>query len=134
LQARWVEIVGNKDSHSRQLGGNEKSKRADGKGHRKPGGIEKTSRDLGIPASNVRRSVRISKLSPAVKEAAKASGLDNNQSALLKAAKEKTPEKQVEALLDRAGAKKAGTEMKRPGRCPASLPHPARTSGVRGKR
>lgn len=44
----------------------------------------------------MQRAVRIASLSDAAKAEAKALGLDNNQSALLEAAKEKTPEKQVE--------------------------------------
>lgn len=47
------------------------------------GGLSQAARDLGLPRDTVRRAVRISKLDPAAKEAAKASGLDDNQSALL---------------------------------------------------
>lgn len=78
LQARWVEIVGkDKPGELRPVS-------KGGRGNK--GGINKAASDLGIPATNLKQSVRIASLSEDAKEAAKASSLDDNQSALLKEA------------------------------------------------
>ncbi|HEV7415805.1 MAG TPA: ParB N-terminal domain-containing protein, partial [Tianweitania sediminis] len=85
---------------SAQVAPNE-SKRADGRGHRPEGGIRAAARELGIDRDDARRAVTVASLSPEAKAAAKASGLDNNRSALLAASKETTPEAQVKALEER---------------------------------
>ena len=84
LQAAWVEIVEarKRDAQSAELRPIEKKQRADGKGHRKPSGINQAARDLGIPRSTLQQSVRIAKLSPEAKAEAKKLKLDNNQDAL----------------------------------------------------
>jgi len=76
LMARWVEITAAKheadakeaaaeaDVQSAQLAQIEKSKRADGRGHRKAGGIRQAARELGVPRDQVARSVKIAALSP----------------------------------------------------------------------
>ena len=51
------------------------------------------------------RAIKIASLSDEAKQAAVALGLDDNQSALLAAASELVPEKQVEKLKERAQAK-----------------------------
>jgi ParB family chromosome partitioning protein len=70
----------------------------------KPGrpesGDSLAARKLGIRREEVIRSHRIAKLSDEAKKEAEASGLDDNQSALLKAAKASTPEAQVGVLRD----------------------------------
>lgn len=105
LQARWLEIVEReKADQSREVRAIEGSKRADGKGHRKPSGIKQAARELGVPATNLRQSRKIAALSDAAKDAAREHGLDDNQSALLAAAKEREPEKQVEAITRRASS------------------------------
>lgn len=98
LQAKWAEVT-SKACHevSREVRGKLK-------GGRPKGGIEKAARELGIPATNLRQSLKIASLSPEAKDAAKAFGLDNNQSALLEAAKHKEPEQQVEAIKQRVEA------------------------------
>lgn len=62
------------------------------------GGVRAASRDLGIERTEVRRAVKIDSLAPEAKAEAKASGLDDNQSALLAAAKKPTADAQVEEL------------------------------------
>ena len=82
---------------------------------RPKGGTSKLARDLGRPRATVRRELKIDALKPEVKDAASALGLDDNQEALLKAAKHKEPEKQV-AVLQEIAAVKAQ---------PAIKPYPA---------
>ena len=57
---------------SRQLGGKHE-------GGRPEGDIEKSSRDLGIPASNIRRAIKIAGLSSAAKYAARSHNVADNQ-------------------------------------------------------
>jgi len=56
------------------------------------------ARDLGITRDEVRRANAIADLPEETKQAARAAGLDDNQSALLKAAKAATPEAQIAVL------------------------------------
>lgn len=108
LQAAWVEIVQarKRDAQSGEVRPIEEKQRADGKGHRKPSGINQAARELGVPATNLKQSVRIAKLSPEAKAEAEAEArklkLDDNQDALLEATKAKTPEAQVAAIERRA--------------------------------
>ena len=74
-------------------------------------GVAKASRDLGIDRSEVNRSVRIASITPEAREAARAVGLDDNQSALLKVASAPS-EKQVETVekIVKAKAPKAAKD------------------------
>ncbi|UFX41708.1 ParB/RepB/Spo0J family partition protein [Bradyrhizobium sp. 41S5] len=90
--AEWIKI--NERIHSSQIAKNE-SKRDDGRGHRPESGIAAAARDLGVDKDDAHRAVRVASLSEEAKEAARDSGLDNNRSALLEAARETEPEKQV---------------------------------------
>jgi ParB family chromosome partitioning protein len=56
------------------------------------------ARDLGITREEIRRAQTIAALPEATKETARSLGYDDNQSALLKAARETTPEAQIAAL------------------------------------
>jgi ParB-like chromosome segregation protein Spo0J len=58
------------------------------------------ARDLGVTCEEVTRAQMIASLSDEATKEAEALGLDDNQSALLKAAKASTPEAQVETLRD----------------------------------
>lgn len=69
------------------------------------GGVREAARELNISKDDARRSVKIGNLSPEAKDAALEAGLDDNQSALLAAAREDTAEQQVAVLKDRAEAK-----------------------------
>lgn len=62
------------------------------------GGINAAVRDLGIDRTEAQRAVKIAALAPEAKEAARSAGLDNNQSALLSAAREETPSAQVATI------------------------------------
>ena len=74
------------------------SKREDGRGHRHEGGDSLAARDLGISRDEVRRAKTIAALPETVKRAARDVRLDDNQAALLKAAKASTPEAQIAVL------------------------------------
>jgi hypothetical protein len=67
------------------------------KGGKQPGdkGVNKSARKLGLTRETIRRALKIDGISPEAKQAAKKRGLDRNQDALLKVAKESTPEQQV---------------------------------------
>jgi hypothetical protein len=64
---------------------------------RKEGGVAAASRALGITRQGAQRAIKVASIVPEAKEAAKAAGIANNQSALLKVA-EAPAEKQVEAV------------------------------------
>jgi len=77
---------------------------------RPEGGDSFAARELGITREEVRRAETIASLPNEVKAKAADLGLDDNQSALLTAAKAPTPQAQVEALerrADRAPARPA---------------------------
>lgn len=71
-------------------------------GGRPEGGLRAAVRELGIDRTDAQRSVKVASLHPEAKSAAIAAGLDDNRSALLEAAKGKTPEAQVRAIQERA--------------------------------
>jgi ParB family chromosome partitioning protein len=69
------------------------------------GGINAAVRDLGIDRTEAQRAVKIAALAPEAQETARDLHLDDNQAALLKAAKAPTAEAQVEVLQAHAAAK-----------------------------
>lgn len=87
-----------------------KSRREDGRGGSIGEGINAASRELGIDQTAAKRAVRIDSLSDEAKATAVELGLDDNQSALLQAAKAKTAEAQVEALKQRKERKRSAEE------------------------
>lgn len=95
--AEWVRITEESAVQSAQLGPIE-SKRADGRGHRPQSGINAAVKKLGITRQEGQRAVKIAGLAPEAKEAARAAGLDDHQSALLTAARESDPQQQVHVL------------------------------------
>jgi hypothetical protein len=97
--AELAEQKRNAELHSAQVAQNE-SKRQDGRGHRHEGGDALAARDLGLTRDKVRRAKIITALAEETKQAARDAGLDDNQSALLKAAKASTPEAQVAVLRE----------------------------------
>ena len=110
LMAKWVEITAQKQEQdakeaaakanlqSGQIGPIE-SKRADGRGHRKAGGINQAARELGVPATQVKRAVKIAALSPEAKKLAKK--LKAPQAVLLEAAKHDVADDQVAVIRGR---------------------------------
>jgi ParB-like chromosome segregation protein Spo0J len=84
-------------------------------GGRPEAGDRLAARDLGVSRDEVRRAQAIASLPEETKEAARSLGYDNNQSALLKAAKAETPAKQIDVLneiVERGGV--AATQSARP--------------------
>lgn len=67
-------------------------------------GINAAVEKLGIERNQAQRAVKIASLSPEAKQAARDVGLDNNQRALLTAAKE-APERQAAVIKEIAGAR-----------------------------
>ena len=76
-----------------------------GRGH--TGGINAAVRELGIKRTEAQRSVKIAGLAPEAKAEARALGLDDSQSTLLKAAKVPSKEAQIRALREEAARKAA---------------------------
>jgi ParB-like chromosome segregation protein Spo0J len=62
------------------------------------GGYREAARELNIPERTVRRAYKTASLSPEAQEAAVETGLDDNRSALLEAAKERTSEAQTATI------------------------------------
>ncbi len=77
------------------------------KGGRQPNekGQAKAARELGISEPDARRAVKVASLSDEAKQVARDTGLDDNRSALLKAAKESAPAEQVRTITELALAK-----------------------------
>jgi len=68
------------------------------RGHAQPqSGINAAVRELGITRQEGQRAAKIDAISPEAKKAAKAAGLDDNQSALMQVARE-VKERQVEKV------------------------------------
>ena len=65
-------------------------------------GIRETARQLGIDEREVRRARQLSSLSEEAQKTACDLGLNNNKSAMLRAAKESSPKKQVDMLVQHA--------------------------------
>jgi hypothetical protein len=74
-------------------------------GGRPEGGYRQASRELNIPEAAVRRAYRTASLSPEAQEAAVETGLDDNRSALLEAAKVNNPKAQAAIIRDIAERK-----------------------------
>jgi ParB-like chromosome segregation protein Spo0J len=72
------------------------------------GGYREAARELNIPEQTVRRAFQTASLSPEAQEVAVETGLDDNRTALLEAAKERTPEAQT-ATIRRLAERKAST-------------------------
>jgi ParB family chromosome partitioning protein len=79
-------------------------------GGRPDQGINAAVRELGIERNEAQRSVKIAGLAPEAKTEARALGLDDNRSALLKAAKVPSTEAQIHALREEAARKAAGRD------------------------
>lgn len=98
--AEWVRLTEeHARSHEAQLAPHRKA-------GQQPGGINAAVRELGIDRTEAQRSVNVSKLSEEAKDAAREAGLDNNQSALLKAARA-APEDAAEVIRGIADLKTA---------------------------
>jgi hypothetical protein len=107
-KVRQLAAVSGGDGLSRQL--DEKvSQQANVKPAGRPeGGNSAVARALNVPEATVRRAYQTASLSPEAQAAAVETGLDDNRSALLEAAKEHTPEAQT-AIIRRLAERKAST-------------------------
>jgi ParB family chromosome partitioning protein len=120
--ARWIELTAGEQQiaepePAKQRDDEQRSevlRQVDAKqsGGRPKGGVRAAARDLGISEPDARRAIKVASLSPSAKTAAKAFCLDKNQSALLKAAKEIEPEKQVAVLRELHEAKQHKADRK----------------------
>jgi hypothetical protein len=79
-------------------------------GGRPEGGYRQAARELNIPEATVRRAYQTASLSPEAQEAAVETGLDDNRSALLEAAKERTSEAQAATIRRLAEQKGSAAE------------------------
>lgn len=70
-----------------------------------PDGINAASRELGINRMDAHRAMKVASLPEEAKQIARDTGLDNNQSAMLTAAKEPTPEAQTAKMQELADLK-----------------------------
>ena len=91
LHAEWIKLVEGEEGVSVQL-------EQKPLGGRPEGGISKASKELGVPRLELHRSQQIDTLTPEAETKAVELGLDDNQSALLAAAKEEDAVGQVEVL------------------------------------
>lgn len=98
LSAEWFRLL---EERRKQAQGVSRQVAAKPSGGRPSGGVRQAARSLNVSEKALRRSLQVAKLSPEAQEAARAHGLDDNQSALLEAAKAPTPEAQVEVLRRR---------------------------------
>ncbi|KQZ99565.1 hypothetical protein ASD64_14635 [Mesorhizobium sp. Root157] len=102
--ARWIVLTTTKREVAAQTEYDEDGsilRQPDAKPGRPEGGVRAAARELRLSEPDARRAVKVASLSPQAKAAAVEAGLDNNRSALLAAARETEPERQVEALVGR---------------------------------
>ncbi|WP_442880600.1 ParB/RepB/Spo0J family partition protein [Aurantimonas sp. C2-5-R2] len=93
--ARWIELTSARRSLAE---GDVLSRQADAKPGRPEGGVRAASRELGLSEADARRAVKVASLSGEAKQAAADAGLADNRTALLAAAREEGPDKQVAAI------------------------------------
>jgi ParB-like chromosome segregation protein Spo0J len=104
--AEWISLT----DQTAQSGPIE-SKRSDGKGHRPESGINAAARELGITRQDAQRAVQVASLSDEAKTAARETGLDDNRSVLLEAAKVE-PARQAAVIREIAKEKAEPTRTK----------------------
>ncbi|MET4277409.1 MULTISPECIES: ParB/RepB/Spo0J family partition protein [unclassified Bradyrhizobium] len=104
--ARWIESTTIKPDISDDDAKPAQAAQVSG-GRGKKGRLSEASRELGIERTDAIRAAKVAALSPEAKAAAVEAGLDDNRTALLEAAKETEPEKQVAVLKKRSRAKRA---------------------------
>lgn len=92
--ARWIELTTAKNEVDKPVQSAPVS--TGGRGNK--GGINEASRQLGIERTDAHRATKVASLSPDAKAVAVETGLADNRSALLAAAKQRDPEKQVASL------------------------------------
>ena len=98
-------------------------------GGRPEGGHRQAARELNIPEATVRRAYQTASLAPEAQKAAVETGLDDNRSALLEAAKERTPEAQTATIRRLAERKAPSAEPSAPAPPPRPLKNLENISG-----
>jgi ParB-like chromosome segregation protein Spo0J len=106
LVNKWVKLI-------KELAKGEQVAQAGGK-QPNDKGLSKAAKQLGISREEVRRSKKIAGISSKAKTAAKTAGLDANQAAMLKVAKESTPEGQTKKVHELANRKHASRRRSLP--------------------
>lgn len=95
--ARWIELTTVKDElpdlESKPV---QPAQVSGGRGNK--GGLSDAARELGVERTDAYRAIKVASLSPDAKAIAVETGLADNRSALLAAAKQRDPEKQVASL------------------------------------
>ena len=97
--AEWVKLVSAKLAETPRAG--------------RPGAVAAASRELGVSESDARRAAKVAKLTEEAKQEARAVGIDDNRSALLRAAAEPNPAAQLAAIrreAEVAEARKANAD------------------------
>lgn len=104
--ARWVELMAVREEVSDNLSETSapEARKKKSKGGR-PGMASATAREIGANERDVRRAVKVASITPEAQQAARDAGIDDNRSALLKVAKEATPEDQVDKVKEIAESK-----------------------------
>jgi ParB-like chromosome segregation protein Spo0J len=105
LTEEWVRLTEEKVEQVAPLSAEKK-----GPGRGDIGGIRAAVRDLGIDLTEARRAVKIASLDQEAKGTAREVGLDNNQSALLNAAKHQNKTAQIHYLKEHAKKKAEGKD------------------------
>lgn len=98
LVAEWIELA-EKDISSQTATKLERG--------RPESGVNAAARELGIDKDDAHRAVKVASLSNEAKDAARDTGLDDNRSALLAAAREPTTQEQVAKVIEIAQSKAA---------------------------
>ena len=104
--AEWIRLVEERDRVSAQVEPKLSVRGRAGEG-RPEAGIRAAARELGIDRNEAQRATKIAGLTSEAKDEARALGLDDNQRALLGAAKAPTKEAQIRALREEDAARRA---------------------------
>lgn len=91
--ARWIELTTAKNEIEKPV---QPAQVSGGRGNK--GGLSDAARELGVERTDAYRAIKVASLSPDAKAIAVETGLADNRSALLAAAKQRDPEKQVASL------------------------------------
>ena len=97
--ARWIELT--KTKREATAADQVSAQSAPKVTGRPESGINAAARELGIERTDAQRAVKVASLTPEAKAVAIEAGLDNNRTALLAAAKESEPQKQVVVIAAR---------------------------------
>lgn len=106
--ARWIELT-EKTAVSAQTAPKLSARGRSSEG-RPEGGINAASRELGVERTDAQRAIKVASLSEEAKDAARETGLDNNRTALLEAAK--APKEEQATVIRGIAEKKSADRLK----------------------